>query len=203
MIDWIDALDEALKPKSLTILVDMDGVINEFDKHFIVYIKSKGFGFDIDSYENMGDWNIAKFILGAEKPKRLMGKICSEMDFWDSIPPREDAMKVLKLLSSQYTIVIATSPWQDTDAYKDSKRNWIKKYFPFLKDIVFSTEKWTLNGDIIIEDKPSTLIKCKEVGMVTICCTQPYNLNIDCDYRFLNWDSVPMILNKIDRKGIQ
>ena len=178
----------------------MDGVINKFDSNFISYVKSNGYDFDEYEFNHNGNWDISKFIITSENPKKIMNDICTQMDFWDSIPPIKKAVSIIKELNLKYIVRIATTPWADEIRYKTSKIKWMKKYFPFIDryQIIFSNAKWNLTGDIIIEDKPDTIDKCNDT-MYTICHDRPYNKNCNSDYRFVNWDSVPSIIKEIQR----
>lgn len=52
---------------------------------------------------------------------------------------------------------------------------WLGENLPYINDLYFSDEKWLIEGAIIIEDKPSTLIKCQEAQFYTITMDAPYN----------------------------
>jgi 5'(3')-deoxyribonucleotidase len=180
----------------------MDGTINHFDAHFINYVKDNGYEFDDYDFNHNGDWDISKFIITSENQKKIMNDICTMMEFWDSIPPIKEAIPIVKELYLKYNVIIATIPWVDTLRYKRSKVLWMKKYFPFIArdHILFVNKKWELDGDIIIEDKPDTLDKCKE-SMYTICHNRPYNKNCNADYRFSNWNQIPKIIRTIEKEA--
>ena len=63
-----------------------------------------------------------------------------------------------------------------------AKLKRFKELFPFIEDrqIITCHDKWVLDGDIWIDDKPETLIKCSEKGKV-IKINKPYNQNVFCD----------------------
>jgi 5'(3')-deoxyribonucleotidase len=185
----------------MRILVDMDGVLNLWNDHFIAWVKNLGYDFDEYEYTHNGDWEIDKFIIAPEKGKKIMDNICVNMNFWATIPPDKTAIPVMKELNKKYNIFIATAPWSEDDKYKIDKIKWMKKYFNFIDShqIILCKKKWEIPGDVIIEDKPETIDKCNSV-MYTICHDQPYNKNCNPDYRFSNWNVVPGILQKIEKE---
>ena len=184
----------------MKILVDMDGVLNDFDQHFISYVQQLGYDFDEYSYSHEGDWDIAKFII-ASNPKKIMNGVCIDMNFWDSLSPLKDSQSILKDMNKFNDVTIATAPWTDEEKYKVQKIKWMKKFYPYISDkqIVFSNKKWELEGDVIIEDKPTTIEKCNKV-MYTVCHDMPYNRYIHADYHFNLWNSIPNIIKDIEKR---
>ena len=183
------------------ILVDMDGVLNKFNEHFIAWVKRLGYDFDEYEYIHNGSWEIEKFIIASENGKKIMADICDDMNFWSTIPPDKSAIPVMKELNKNYDIFIATAPWNEEVRYKIDKTKWMKKYFGFIdsRQIIFCKEKWELDGQVIIEDKDKTIDKCNS-KMYTICRDQPYNRGCSPDYRFSKWNVVPGILLKIEKE---
>ena len=185
----------------MRILVDMDGVINLFDEHFISFVKRQGYDFDEYNFNHNGDWDISQFIITSDNQKKIMNTICIDMSFWDTIPPIPGAIEVLRDINKKHEIKIVTTPWKDDEKFRINKIKWMKKYFSFIgrNQIIFSNKKWEVPGDVIIEDKPETIVNSNEF-MYTLCHDQPYNKNCNPDYRFSNWNVVPGILQKIERE---
>jgi 5'(3')-deoxyribonucleotidase len=180
-------------------LIDIDGTINTFPTQFIVEVMDLGYDFDVKSYYKTGDWDIAKYIVGTDNQKKVMNQICTTMEFWEKIPPIPEAQTVLKKINAEHEVLIVTTPWAEDEKFKVVKRKWMNKHFRFIKDsqIIFSNEKWLLDADIIIDDKPDTIEKCNK-KMITIVPEHSYNKNIECDYRFTNWNEVPKYLKRFN-----
>lgn len=184
----------------LRILVDMDSTINYFIPHFISAVKAAGYDFDTTGYNNYGTWDIENFIMGTDDPKTVMSMIMSEIELWETIPPMPGASTILREMSRFHDIVIATTPWGTSQEMKQVKIDWLARYFPFIKptQINFTAEKWTIEGDVIFDDKPDTIKKCGS-SMITVVPDQIYNRDIPCDFRYKTWAQVPKIMNTIER----
>ena len=109
----------------LTIYIDMDGVLADFDsaKKAHPQYDAKGFRPDL------------------------------ELDFSAFIPMPGAIDAVAALIDMGHDVYIATTPpWNHPDAW-GQKRNWIEKHLPALKRKMFLTHrKDMLKGDILIDD---------------------------------------------------
>lgn len=177
-----------------TILVDMDGVINDFQQHFKKYIKKLGYGYDssgdLQYHSEYGILGKDNNSISKKEQKAVSQQIMLNPEFWIDLPVKKGAQECLKWMDKKYNLFIATTPYRFSDTYTGVKVDWLKQYFPFIQpdQILFSKSKWDLEGDAIIEDKPETLEKCKEVGMYTIAFDQKYNASVKVDYRLHSWN---------------
>jgi 5'(3')-deoxyribonucleotidase len=181
----------------LTVLLDLDGTVNEFDTAFIKRVRDFGYSFDSEGYK---DWHIENFIRGADDPRKVMDHIFGEVEFWNNLQPKKGAKEVLKELNKKYDIKIVTYVWRREYKYIEAKKNWVNKYFHFLKnnDFILESEKWKVPGDIIIDDKPKVLDHCFG-EKYTICC-DVYNTEVKCNFRFKQWNQIPEIFKSIERE---
>ena len=188
----------------MKIAIDMDGTINYFDEKFIFTVKELGYGYDSLSFYKEGDWELEKYIIGSDNPKKIMSQICEKSSFWMGIPPMVEAIEVIRRLNRDHEIVIATTPWRDEEKFKLTKIKWMHKYFRCIKEsqIVFSSKKWELDIDIIIDDKPSTLEACTNEGITTICFAHSYNSGVKTDYRSSKWSTIEKYIDKMTKKGV-
>lgn len=184
----------------MTCLIDMDSTINKFDLAFTTYIKCKGYGFDHAKHDS---WDIAKSILGAESyehQKDIFKMALDDLEFWEHVPPAEHASQVLRYYQYYHDIQIATIPWKMTPAYTGVKMEWLRKHFPFIdpSQVIFSHgNKWDLEGDLIIDDKPEILEKCYG-KKITIKPLQPYNKDVPADFTFTDLREIPAILDQCE-----
>ncbi|NGY89268.1 hypothetical protein F6Y05_40585 [Bacillus megaterium] len=66
----------------------------------------------------------------------------------------------------------------------DDKRAWLKEHFNFAKeDIIFTSRKELVMGQILIDDKPATYEKFKMLNRNIILIDAPYNQHIQTDWR--------------------
>lgn len=178
----------------LKVLCDVDGVLNDFQNHFLQYLDNIGITYDSRKCDG---YHLERCIMVRDKKKVIEG-IFSDDYFWTSMIPIEHSLEGLEYLNIKYDLYIATTPWNEHN--KDIKTEWLLKYYPFLnvKQIIFSDEKWKLNGDIIIEDKPTTITKCGSQGMITVTKFQPYNMDIFTDEFLYTWSDIKRIMDKIE-----
>jgi len=179
-------------------LLDIDDTLNDFSTSFIKEVERQGYKFD---YKHYNDWDIARFIIGVEDPDKLMSDICEKLSFWKSLNPVPYAYDVLKeVINDQFDIILVTSPWIENSKHRKVKSEWIKNNFGFLrkKPIIFSKEKWSIAGPIIMDDKPKTLKSCY-ICKITIKPMHPYNKNVLSNYEFKSWKEVPGIIKSLKK----
>lgn len=118
-------------------------------------------------------------------------------------PARENASQVCnKLIKDGYELIIITARFgcdkEDEDGLKMRTvvENWFKDNNIAYTQIIYSSENkldicLEKGIDIMIEDKPDTLLEIKEYIPV-ICFDAPYNRDIDNNnlYRVFNWNQV-------------
>jgi len=189
----------------LKILIDMDNTINDFTFQFNEYLK-RYYNTELDYSVFENTYHIEKAIklnISNKKKEKILEEIFAMDDFWLTIPLIDNQVyKVVKELYSDYDVYIATSPWRYNDKYKSSKIEWIKGNMPFIDTsrIIFSSDKWELEGDIIIDDKSEVIENCKKNGFITIMPLHMYNKNTKADYSFKKWNEVLTILKEIEEK---
>ena len=178
----------------LTVLCDIDGVLNDFQNHFLNYLENIGIKYDARKSD---DYHLERCIMSRNK-KQILEGIFSDDNFWLSMTPVEFSKEGLEFLNLKYDLYIATTPWNENN--KSIKKQWILNHFPFIKanQIIFSDEKWNLNGDIIIEDKPDTITKCGSKGFVTITKFQSYNMDIFTDEFLYSWTHIKKVMDKVE-----
>ena len=176
----------------MRVLVDVDNTLNDLTKPFIKEVLHLGYNFNVSKYTS---WDLSKAIEGSDDPEKVVDEIFSKVSFWDSLKPVEDCQRVLKRLSKDFHIIIATIPWRNTDEFINSRLNWLQEYFSFINDVSFKIDKWNIPGEVIIDDKPDTLIKCTK--KITIKPIHIYNIDTPSDFSFGSWSEVPRIFNLI------
>ena len=183
-----------LKVNIKKILVDMDGILNDFSPYFEYYAKTM-YKYELDTAGRF-DWQLLNYfypIVSKKKAKKYIDTIMHDEIFWKTLPVKEDSQSILKKVCDRYEVYIATTPWESFSACRGLKIEWLEKYFPFIKrdNIIFSKEKWLLDGDVLIDDRPTTIDK---FGRITILIDYPYNKACTPTYRVNSWKEIGDIL---------
>ena len=140
------------------------------------YIPVQKLSTDLSIYN---DWNLRKYFLKEEYADTFFS-LLTDNELWSTLRVPTSRIDTLKKMNEHEDIelYIVTS----MKVSHSAKLKRFKELFPFIEDrqIITCHDKWVLDGDIWIDDKPETLIKCSEKGKV-IKINKPYNQNVFCD----------------------
>ena len=140
------------------------------------YIPIQKLATDLSIYH---DWNLRKYFLKEEYADTFFS-LLTDNELWSTLRVPTSRIDTLKKMNEHEDIelYIVTS----MKVSHSAKLKRFKELFPFIEDrqIITCHDKWVLDGDIWIDAKPETLIKCSEKGKV-IKINKPYNQNVFCD----------------------
>ena len=176
----------------MIILVDMDDTIENLGLAWVEYLNKK--------YDKNVDWfSIRNWDMQVSYPSLSVDEIygaLNDEDLWNKVTVKEDAVHyVKKLMDEGHEVYIVTAAWYTTVAPKVQK--CLFKYFPFIqrKQVIITTNKHLIKGDILIDDNPLNLIGSECFG---ILFTAPHNLEYDDSeadlVRVDNWKSAYLII---------
>ena len=125
------------------------------------------------------DWNLRKYFLKEEYADTFFSLLTDD-ELWSTLESPTSRIDTLKKINEHEDIELYIVTSMKVNHSGKLKR--FKELFPFIEDrqIITCHDKWILDGDIWIDDKPETLIKCSERGKV-IKINKPYNQNVFCD----------------------
>lgn len=135
--------------KHLTILVDMDDTIESLASAWVDYLNARHG--TTTKLTDITSWDISKAF-----PTLTNEQVYAplfEDDFWDWVKPIDGASEVLqKLIADGHKVLIVTTSNYHTLASKMERV--LFKYFPFLtwNDVIITSHKQLVNGDILIDD---------------------------------------------------
>jgi len=174
------------------LLIDVDNTLNDLTTHFFKWLDKMGV--EYDSYINNYD---LKKCIKSPKRNKIFKLIMNNPEFWKTIPFLPEAIDMLQSLNKLTSLYIVTVPFSKGTA--EAKYQTIANQFPFIKydHIIFYEKKWELEADIIVDDKPETLLKCNENGMITVKKRQPYNLSVPSHFEFETWKEARVIFPKV------
>ena len=181
----------------MRILIDMDGVLADFEKTLLEtyrlkfpdkpYIRME----EIKSFHAEDDYE--KIEAGL---KSIIRGICSSKGFYYSLQPisgGSEAVSEMNKLGNE--IFICTSPLTEYENCILEKHQWVEKYLgrDWVKKIVMTKDKTIIKGDILIDDKPE-IAGIDIPSWEHILYSQPYNKNIN--KKRLTWDNWKEVLLK-------
>lgn len=106
-------------------------------------------------------------------------------DLFARLKPLPGAVEAVNVLTQHHSVHFITSAPRGT---ADAKIEWVRRYFPHLKDNVFTGKhKYMLKGDVLIDDCAANLVEYKTAhpGSTTITIDYPYNRN-EVDQPFID-----------------
>ena len=138
----------------MTILVDMDDVIERLVEGWVEYVNDK-YGTTTHP-DDVTDWNMAKAfptltyeqVYGAEKDDAL----------WDHIRPMPGAAEVLqRLMAEGHEVYIVTA--SDYITLRAKMEKVLFRYFPFIswKQVIITKNKQIIKGDVLVDDGPHNM----------------------------------------------
>jgi 5'(3')-deoxyribonucleotidase len=114
--------------KRLTILIDMDGVLVDFQSGIDCFPEGTG--------EDFGGWDNVPTI-------------------FSKMQPMPGAIEAFKKLASEHDVyIVSTAPWHNSTAWSD-KRDWVVRHLGEAaeKRLILTHHKNLVRGDVIIDDR--------------------------------------------------
>ncbi len=144
----------------MKIVCDLDGiVVNLIDAWLDCYNSEYN---DKLTVAGVKEWDISLFVK-PECGKKIFDYL-GYAGFFEVLEPIPGAIKALKQLQDDGHEIVICSATEVPEAAK-GKMIWLKKHLPFIpKDnIVFTHGKHHIHGDILIDDSPHNIKKCRSV----------------------------------------
>lgn len=172
------------KMRKLRVLVDMDGVLCDFEGHMLSLFQKK---FSDEPFVKPEDRNTIFMHKQFEQLKPGLGSkiqsIMYEQDFFLTMPEIEDAVKSVKEMSDipGVEVFICTSPVNDSKYCAPEKYEWIEKHFgsSWIRRTILTSDKTLINGDLLIDDIHFIEGTVDETSWDHILFTQCHNRHLD------------------------
>lgn len=175
----------------MVILVDMDGVIADFDSGLLKKWDEK------HPNTQLFDNGVRKSFYirgGNETDGGEISKILSKEGFFENLRPMDGAIDAIREMQAMgHHVFIATSPGTSFPFAASEKYRWTEKHIgkDMLEYLVIAPAKAVIRGDILIDDKPEIPYE-ENAEWEHVLFDRPYNKDIKGKRRldWTNWKDV-------------
>lgn len=190
--------------KRLTILVDLDDVLNNQNELWIAELNDKHNR--SVNLEDITDWDVSKFYPHVCKTK-LYEPLESERLIHQMSPPPGSIDYTWSWYSAGHNLLVATST---NTRNAGCKVEWMYKYYKWFdeRNLIVTHHKQLLRGDVLIDDGIHNLLPDKLTGAVPqyskLCMDRPWNRGFDClkhgIHRVCSFQEIDGVIQHLSRK---
>jgi len=178
-------------------LLDIDGVVADFlASAFDILHKITGRRYVAT---DLHDWDIFETV--PREHEDAFYDAWGEPGTCFSIPVIPGSHEGVQGLQERGDLYVVTSPMASVKTWTNERDRWLQKHFGIPhKRVVHTASKFLVSGDVLIEDKPSNLIKWLEHHPegIGILWSQPYNERVNLGsrvHRVRSWEDVFAVLD--------
>jgi 5'(3')-deoxyribonucleotidase len=145
-----------VKPR---VLIDVDGVLANFVGATIRDMEAHH-GFSM-SHDDVTTWDIiSSFPVDASRLGDTMRSRWREPGWCASIPVYEGAVEGISILRDLADVFFVTAPMSGAPHWMWERSLWLSQHFNAdERDIVFTSSKHLVSGDVFVDDKPSNVME--------------------------------------------
>lgn len=180
--------------KKLRILVDADGVLENFSETWVAYLNKK-YGVNV-SHDDVHEWDMTKAYPMLTSDQVLSTELDSAL--YDGLQPIAGGPEAIKrLLDDGHEIYVVTNTHYKIAIEK--LEGTLFKYYPFLpwRQYIFTHNKQMIKGDVLVDDGVHNLVGG---DYEKILFSAPYNRDFDAAAngmtRVENWDEAYAAIKK-------
>jgi len=178
----------------MRILIDMDGVVADFDGEFLRRWRERYPDKFYVPWEERTSFYVKEQYPDDLKP--LVTEIVREPGFFRDMMPIEGGKEALTEMDSMgIEVFICTSPLSEYKNCVLEKFEWVEQVLgpQWVKRIILTKDKTLVKADILIDDKPEITGVEKSPGWEHILYDRPYNRAVN--RKRLTWASWESVLN--------
>lgn len=139
----------------ITLLLDMDGPLADFDRHFWDRCIARGYTFDVGHHHHQRHRYFTEHlpIRGERKAARAM---VDAPGWFADLPVTPGAIEgVAALLAAGLDVWVCTKPLEVNPTCLNDKQAWLAHHFPALHGrLITAPDKSMIRGDVLIDDAP-------------------------------------------------
>ncbi len=176
----------------MRILVDMDGVIADFEKGALKGYAKENPKNPLPQRNGKNSFYLENDF---EKPfSSLIREVYNLEGFFQNLEPVEGSLEALTTMATNQEVFICTSPLLTNPSCAQEKLSWVETYLgaEWLKRTIITKDKTIIDGDILIDDKPK-IKGAQEPRWEHVLYSQPYNESVN-EKRRLTWENWQRIL---------
>lgn len=190
------------------VLCDVDGVIADFTQPILDFVNERCPDKEPATLEDVTQWSIRDALALTDAMwKSVVNDLIKVPGFCLGLNPYPGAIEGVKALAEVSDLYFVTSPW-DSQTWCYERSQWLRKHFGYTlgSKLIQTSHKHLVQGDILIEDKPSTIAPWLRYDAVSwygfrkaILWDRPYNQEWVKDhnrYRVSLWDTVMGVVNQ-------
>lgn len=186
--------------RKLTVLVDMDDTIEMLGAAWCEYLNARH-GTNV-AHEDLNQWEVAKIFPSIDRNDVYAPLL--EDEFWEWVKPMDGAAETIqKIISDGHTVYIVTT--SDYRSLKAKMDKVLFRYFPFIhwSDVIITSNKQMVRGDILIDDGLHNLVGGE---YEKVLMTAPHNKDFaEEEYygirRVNNWNEAYNVVCEIAQEG--
>lgn len=182
--------------KRLRVLVDMDGVLADFEGGFLKKYRAR---FPQEPFisleERRGFWVSVQYGQLRSDLFEKATSIWESKDFFLELEPLPGGVEAVKEMAKMDNtdVFICTSPIKHYTHCPFEKFAWVEKHFghDFVEQVILTSDKTLISGDILIDDKPDILgveLKPSWEHILFTACHNTHLGNSWSQRRLLSWD---------------
>lgn len=158
----------------MIILVDMDGVVADFEKGHRYMCRVEGLP-EVALQEGRTQWDILAGIPDLKLQKQVLER-WHRPGFFLNLPVIPGALEAVHVLNRRHQVFFCTAPLRNHATCASEKISWIQRNFPGMEsNVIITGDKTLVHGDILIDDRPEIHGVNSKPSWEHKLYAQPYN----------------------------
>lgn len=185
------------KASKNVVLVDMDGVIVDYDAEFAKrWAIMRPDRDDYDLIRSRTDFDIENNF--PEEDYSDVCKVIAEGGFFQKLLPFKGAIEALNEMDKTgFHVLLCSSPSRfQFEESASGKYEWIRQWLgeDWMERLILTRDKTVVDAPVLIDDKPKISGACKDPTWTQVLFTQPYNSRIQDKPRMSDWSEWRCVL---------